>query len=148
MLKVTWPECGHALLSHVYESQCSYFGYMMRLGLTVFTQLSQQVRVLACIPEVPGFNLGRFTGYPDWGFSWFSSVIPVNAGVVPQTLPRPLFSRPFQLFTNHPAIWYYIGLSWVTVIVVEQTIALINYAQRKIYLFTFSFYFSRFLWVQ
>jgi hypothetical protein len=28
------------------------------------------------IREVPGSNLGPDTGYPDWGFSWFSSVLP------------------------------------------------------------------------
>jgi hypothetical protein len=31
--------------------------------------------------EVPGSNLGLETGYPDWGFSWFSSVPPGNRRV-------------------------------------------------------------------
>jgi hypothetical protein len=28
------------------------------------------------IPEALGSNFGRDTGYPDWGFMWFSSVTP------------------------------------------------------------------------
>jgi hypothetical protein len=32
--------------------------------------------LLLRIREVPGSNLGPETDYPDWGFSWFSSVFP------------------------------------------------------------------------
>jgi hypothetical protein len=32
--------------------------------------------LLLRIREVPGSNLGSETGYTDWGFSWFSSVLP------------------------------------------------------------------------
>jgi hypothetical protein len=33
-------------------------------------------KLRVCIREVPGLNLGPQTGYPDWGFSWFSSLPP------------------------------------------------------------------------
>jgi hypothetical protein len=33
--------------------------------------------------EIPGSNLCPETGYPDWGFSWFSSALYANARIVP-----------------------------------------------------------------
>jgi hypothetical protein len=34
------------------------------------------VRLQICIREVVGSNLGRDTGYPYWGHSWFFSLPP------------------------------------------------------------------------
>jgi hypothetical protein len=38
------------------------------------------------------------TGYPDWGFSWFSLFIQANAGIVPYTRLTPL---PYISFSIH-----------------------------------------------
>jgi hypothetical protein len=38
------------------------------------SKLPEAVMLLTCAWEVPGCYLSRETDYPDWGFSWFSSV--------------------------------------------------------------------------
>jgi hypothetical protein len=41
------------------------------------------LELLIHIPEVPSSNLDPETRYPDLYFSWVSSVLPANAGIVP-----------------------------------------------------------------
>jgi hypothetical protein len=48
-------------------------------------------------PEVPISNLGLETGYSDWGFLWFSSVLQAIAEIVPLIRPRPLPSKFFSI---------------------------------------------------
>jgi hypothetical protein len=66
------------------------------------------------ILEVPGSNLSQETGYPDWGFSWFSSVLPGNCRDSTLNQARTAFFHILSIwsFTYHPFIRCYI--IWVT----------------------------------
>jgi hypothetical protein len=50
------------------------------MGYCHWTSLSRET----CIREVHGSYLDRNNGYSDWGVSWFSSVPPKNARIVPR----------------------------------------------------------------
>jgi hypothetical protein len=62
------------------------------------------------IREVQGPNLSPETGYPDWRFSWFSSVHPAKCRdstfKYVTAASFPIFSS--SLFINHPIIRLYI----------------------------------------
>jgi hypothetical protein len=51
------------------------------------------------------------TSYPDWGFSWLSSLCEVNAGIVPEIRPKQFLSNPFQFIIHYSL--YHLMLSWL-----------------------------------
>jgi hypothetical protein len=53
--------------------------------------MAQAGTILACIPEVPGSNLGRETYHPDPEFSWLLSVTPGIEFNKDRFFPSPLF---------------------------------------------------------
>jgi hypothetical protein len=68
--------------------------------------LVQAIELLACIlRKVLYSNLERDTGYPDWGFSWFSSALTWKCWDITTIRPRPL---PSKSFTVHPIIQSFI----------------------------------------
>jgi hypothetical protein len=53
------------------------------------------------IREVHGSNLGLETGYPDWRFSWFSTVLPGTFRNIALNLGHDRFlPRPFQFIIH------------------------------------------------
>jgi hypothetical protein len=74
----------------------------------------QWLALLLCIWEVPGSNVGPETGCCHWGFSWISSVPPVNAGIVPNKLGK---TASFHILCSSSFTYYsfiQLRIIWVT----------------------------------
>jgi hypothetical protein len=68
-------------------------------------ELNRPVRVVKCVLEVTGSNLGCVIDYPGSEFSWFSSVLP-NIFQYNNYMQRKLFYMSFQIHKlfNQPTI--------------------------------------------
>jgi hypothetical protein len=66
-----------------------------------------EVMLWSCVREVLCANFRQHTGYPDWGFSWFSSLHPEKCRdsilIRPQQFPYKFF--PIHLSSHHPTVY-------------------------------------------
>jgi hypothetical protein len=63
--------------------------------------VAEWLTFLLCIPEVPGSDVGSEIGYPDLGFSWFSSDPPGKCWYSALKLGHErLLPRPFQFIIH------------------------------------------------
>jgi hypothetical protein len=66
-----------SLISHKsYITDSIYKGCFVRTNSHPLNIMVEWLTLLLHLQEVPGSNLGLETSYPDWGFSWISSVPP------------------------------------------------------------------------
>jgi hypothetical protein len=71
--------------------------------------------LLLCIQEVPGSNLNPETGYPDWGFSWFSSIPTGECQDSALKLGHDCFLlNPFQFIIHLSQYFMQYYIVWVT----------------------------------
>jgi hypothetical protein len=94
----------------IYTATWNWYSTYEYTYMRIPSELCQAVKLLTCIPEVPGSNLCQDTDYPDWRFSWFSSVCPCRCW---DSTSNYATSISFQilsnsLFTNDPPIRRYI----------------------------------------
>jgi hypothetical protein len=78
------------------------------------------VNILLRIREVPGLNLGQESGYPDWGFWWFSSVPTGQCRDSTLNLGHRFLPNPFQFMflasIFHSTLYSYSKSYWKSVV--------------------------------
>jgi hypothetical protein len=58
------------------------------------TNLAEAAFLLGFTGEVLGSNLGPATGYPEWGYPWYSRILPVSYRDNNFIWTQPLLSEP------------------------------------------------------